>query len=143
MTFADIAALRLPIKRPRRSNTKQVSLLPPYDEYTVAYVDRSAAIDPAMLSVAQSGIGANVIVDGRIAGTWKRKVEKDQVHISVRLPNSNSATLRKERASAACRYGKFLRLKTVLGQADRRLVVPRNPVYARLSASSAHSPFPT
>lgn len=104
-----------PIKRPPRSNTKQVFLLPPYDEYTVAYADRSAAIDPAMLSVAQSGIGANVIADGRIAGTWKRKVEKDQVHISVRLLNSNSATLRKALAAAAGRYGKFLRLKTVFG----------------------------
>jgi len=68
-----------------------------------------------MLSAAQSGIGANVIVGDRIAGTWKRKVEKDEVHIIVRLLNNNSATLRKALAAAAGRYGKFLRLTTVLG----------------------------
>jgi hypothetical protein len=84
-----------PIERPPRSNTKQVFLLPPYDEYTIAYADRSAAIDPAKLSAVQSGLGANVTVDGRIAGTWQRKVEKDEVHIRIRLLNSNSAGFKK------------------------------------------------
>ena len=104
-----------PITRLSRPNTKQVLLLPPYDEYTVAYADRSAAIDPSMLKAALSGLGANIVVDGRIAGTWQRKVEKNEVHIIARPLKSNTPTPRKALAAAADRYGMFLQRKVILG----------------------------
>lgn len=104
-----------PVAGSHRSDARRVFLLPPYDEYTVACADRGAAIDPSELSAAGYGIGANIIVGGRIAGTWKRKVEKDKVRISTHLLNNNSAAPGKALAAAADRYGKFLQRKTAFG----------------------------
>jgi len=48
-------------------------LLPPYDEYTIAYKDRSAVLDPAYTIQTRNGIFSPIIiVDGCIVGTWKR-----------------------------------------------------------------------
>jgi hypothetical protein len=57
--------------------TSPVLLLPVFDEYTVAYADRSAAADPAVLSAVSHGLAANILIDGRIAGTWKRTLHAD------------------------------------------------------------------
>jgi hypothetical protein len=54
------------------SGTMPLLLLPAYDEYTVAYADRSFAGDPELLPTIGHGLAPNIIVDGRIAGTWKR-----------------------------------------------------------------------
>jgi hypothetical protein len=47
-------------------------LLPPFDEYTVAYADRNIAADPSLLPSISHGLAPNILVNGRIAGTWKR-----------------------------------------------------------------------
>jgi hypothetical protein len=49
-------------------------LLPPFDEYTVAYADRSVAGDPTLLRSIGHGLAPNILINGRIAGTWKRTV---------------------------------------------------------------------
>ena len=53
-------------------------LLPNYDEYTVAYKDRAALMDTKhnkKLDSRGNVLFTNVIIlDGRIAGTWKRKI---------------------------------------------------------------------
>jgi hypothetical protein len=103
-----------PVARIPRSGTKRVFLLPPFDEYTVGYADRSAAIDPSLLKAAMSGLGANVVVDGRIAGIWQRRVEKEEVHITTRPLKGGAAAPRKALADAADRYGRFLRRRAVL-----------------------------
>lgn len=58
-------------------------LLPPYDEYTVAYADRSAVVDRDRLAAVGHGIGPNLIIDGRLAATWKRTLKKGMVFIDV------------------------------------------------------------
>jgi hypothetical protein len=91
-------------------------LLPPFDEYTVAYKDRSAVLDPAQGgSISGNGIFYPVIVlDGQVAGTWKRVVKKGSVVIIL----SPFAPLKKKErqavAAAAERYGAFLGLPAVL-----------------------------
>jgi hypothetical protein len=57
------------IATPRAKETKMAALLPPFDEYTVAYRDRSAVGLRAGVANLMSPI---VIVDGKVAGTWKR-----------------------------------------------------------------------
>ena len=73
--------------------------LPAFDEYLVAYKVRE-----------QGMLGPAVIVDGRIAGTWKRTIDKTAVTITF----SPSRTLKKsERLAithAADRYGAFVAL---------------------------------
>jgi winged helix DNA-binding protein len=86
-------------------------LLPAYDEYTVAYKDRSAVLDPTYTKQANSGNGIfypTIVVDGQVVGTWKRTLKKD----SLTLTPSPFAKLKlaetRAIAEAANRYGKFL-----------------------------------
>jgi hypothetical protein len=94
-----------------------VHLLPPFDEYTVAYKDRGAIIDPAFARRVNTGGGmlnAVLVVNGLVAGTWKRDLRGDSVDIVISpfrtLTARETAALEKEGA----RYGKFLgRVSTI------------------------------
>ena len=60
----------------------RVHLLPAYDEYTVAYQDRSAFLDAAHASRAGNGIfKPALLLEGRIAGSWKRTFAKATVSV--------------------------------------------------------------
>jgi len=86
-------------------------LLPAFDEYTVAYKDRSAVLDPTFGKQANPGNGIlypTIVVDGQVIGTWKRTLKKDSLAIS---PSPFAKFMRAETralAKAANRYGKFL-----------------------------------
>lgn len=64
-------------------------LLPNFDEYTVAYRDRTAAVhadrlfEPALFSFG-SILSNVVVVGGRVRGAWRRTVARG-VHVDVRL----------------------------------------------------------
>ena len=71
----------------RRGRVARAHLLPPFDEYTVAYQDREAAgVAPA--KVASAGerwlLAPNVILDGKVVGVWKRAVTGGVVNVSVK-----------------------------------------------------------
>jgi hypothetical protein len=100
-------------RSPTRSAGPRAFLLPPYDEYTVAYADRGAVVDPARLREAKYGIGPNVIVDGRIAGFWKRQVKKTEVLVDIELTQPVDDAGRAAIADAVDRYRTFLDLPTV------------------------------
>lgn len=94
---------------PRRAQT--VHLLPPFDEYTVAYRDRSAVVDPAFAKRVNAGGGmlnAIVVVDGIVEGTWTRRLSGRGVRISVssfrRLTPQQGRRLERE----ARRYADFI-----------------------------------
>ena len=95
-------------------------LLPAFDEYTVAYADRSIAVDPSLLSSISNGLAANIIVKGRIAGTWKRKLLSDgTLAVSpspLRILNRNEQT---DLARAAGRYAAFVGAKFAPGKICR------------------------
>ncbi len=56
-----------------------VYLLPPFDEYIVAYKDRSAIMEEhhgKLINPGANGMLApTIIIDGRVVGTWNRKME--------------------------------------------------------------------
>jgi hypothetical protein len=86
-------------------------LLPAYDEYTVAYKDRSAALNPKYAKLPNYGHGIfnpTIVVDGQVVGTWKRTLKKDSLAISpspfAKLKRAEIRAI----AEAANRYGKFL-----------------------------------
>jgi hypothetical protein len=91
-------------------------LLPAFDEYTVAYRDRSVAADPSLLPSISNGLAANILVKGRIAGTWKRTLLSDgNVAVSpspLRILNRKEQT---ELTQAAGRYAAFVGAKLVPG----------------------------
>ena len=86
-------------------------MLPAYDEYTVAYKDRSAVLDPTYAKQANSGNGIfypTIVVDGQVVGTWKRTLKKDSLVVTPSpFANLKRAETRAI-AEAANRYGKFL-----------------------------------
>src|SRR5438034_3950749 len=53
-------------------DSHSLHLLPPFDEYTVAYRDRSAAVAAEHKELASSGgvFRPSIVVDGQVVGTW-------------------------------------------------------------------------
>jgi DNA glycosylase AlkZ-like len=92
-------------------------LLPAFDEYTVAYKDRSAVLNPLYAKQANYGHGIfnpTIVVDGQIVGTWKRTLKKKSVVITpsplAKLNKADTSGI----AAAADRYGEFLDASVVL-----------------------------
>jgi hypothetical protein len=86
-------------------------LLPPFDEYTVAYRDRSAVLKPAYAALVQSGyaiFNPTVVVGGQVVGTWKRRFEKDSVGITLSPFERLNAARKRAVEAAAEQYAKFL-----------------------------------
>ncbi len=81
-----------------------LQLLPPFDEYLVAYKDRSAAFDEQHLpQIVKSGNGIFspvIIINGRVAGTWKRSFVRDEVEITMEafahFTNAQTAALKRQ-----------------------------------------------
>ena len=71
-------------------------------------------IDPALLPATKYGIGPNIIIDGRILGTWKRILKKDKVIISTELLSPLDDAQKTALTTAVSRYGTFLQLEAVL-----------------------------
>ena len=105
--FADLTAVKAP--------SPTGHLLPDYDEYTVGYTDRSAIFDSSNTTKLDSR-GSElaqymIVIDGLIAGTWKRTIKKSEA--AIELVRFRDLTRAEEQAiaDAAGHYGKFLGLQ--------------------------------
>jgi hypothetical protein len=89
-------------------------LLPAYDEYTIAYKEHSAILDPEYRELAVVAFGIVIVIDGRIVGGWKRVIEKERVLLSLSpfraLPEAEQQAL----AQVVQRYSAFLGKPVVL-----------------------------
>lgn len=97
----------------RTTRSAPCHLLPVYDEYTIGYADRSAALDPVHAKRVVAGYGifrAPIVIEGRIVGSWTRELKRDRVDILVKpLTRFDREQLRCIN-EAAERYGAFLGL---------------------------------
>ncbi|NLR81462.1 winged helix DNA-binding domain-containing protein [Chitinophaga eiseniae] len=85
-------------------------LLPAYDEYTVAYKDRSDVLPASLITATGYGIYKPTVVNkGQIAGTWSRKISHHHLEIDTQLPAGPLRAL--PRAIAAYR--------SFMGKADK------------------------
>ncbi|MFN8484515.1 MAG: winged helix DNA-binding domain-containing protein [Anaerolineae bacterium] len=95
-----------------------IHLLPAYDEYMVAYRDRSAALAAAaaggLAPPSATILGPTILVDGQFAGVWRRTVRKDVVTIATQpcVPLDDAA--RDALADVANRYAAFIGLRAHL-----------------------------
>jgi hypothetical protein len=90
-------------------NASATYLLPPYDEYTVAYKDRSAMLDRAFAVRARNGIFSPVVViNGKIAGLWKRTFVKNEVVLEADLFKPLTRSQSDAIHGVARRYGTFV-----------------------------------
>jgi hypothetical protein len=95
------------------ADLRAAHLLPAYDEYTVAYRDRSAVLDPAHARRPDAGNGIfspTLVVGGQVVGTWKRALKKGSVEIALNPFRPLKRDERRAVSAAAQRYGAFLGL---------------------------------
>jgi hypothetical protein len=85
-------------------------LLPILDEYTVAYKDRTAVHPLGNSPETEYGIGANIVINGKLVGTWKRTIQKDSVLIEPIPFAPLSAAEQQAFVEAAHEYGRFIGL---------------------------------
>ena len=89
------------------------SLLAEFDEYVVAYKDRSAVFDSDdRTAMANGALGRTVLIEGKIVGSWKQMKDKRNPRISVQLFRSLTETERLAIAKAVDRYAKFRGVET-------------------------------
>jgi hypothetical protein len=107
--FAGASAARMP---------PTAYLLPNYDEYTVAYKDRSHFYDAEEFTspIARDNVPfANMIVlNGRVAGIWKRTLSKKAVAVEMKPLHPLTAAEQRAVDAALKRYGEFLGLAVTL-----------------------------
>jgi DNA glycosylase AlkZ-like len=102
-----------PTTKTLKLKTPTAMLLSIYDEYTIAYKDRSALggerYSERLVSMGNA-LTSVLILDGKIAGTWKRILKKGRVEIVTnpfrRLRQDEKEAVR----AAAVGYGEFLEL---------------------------------
>ena len=89
-----------------------VHLLPPFDEYTVAYRDRSAVVATDHKELASSGgvFRPIIVVDGQVVGTWKAAVKKGALAVTPTLFAGHSGIKENALRGSAKRYADFLGL---------------------------------
>ncbi len=85
-------------------------LLSIYDEYVIAYKDRSALGPEGYIEkfLAMGNFLTSVIIfDGKIVGTWKRTIKKDAIEITISPLRKLSQTEQDAISISAKQYGKF------------------------------------
>ena len=96
---------------------QEVHLLPGFDEYILGYRDRSIVLDPSLagrIVIGENGMMLpRIIIEGKVAGTWKRTVGKREIIITLHPFSSMSPARKREVAAAAERYGVFMRMPVV------------------------------
>jgi len=100
----------------RRPASPTAHLLSIYDEYVSGYKDRSAMITPAhaaRISAMGNAATSILILDGRVAGTWKRRFVKGAVDVQFSLFRRLKTTERRAVTAAVERYGAYLQMDAV------------------------------
>ena len=93
------------------------ALLPPWDEYLVAYKDRQVALGhiPETDERLELVVGKSlVIVDGSVRGSWKRTLVGPKVTVTLDFWTAVTDADRRAAFRAAQRYGRFLDRKMLI-----------------------------
>ncbi|MFO0745832.1 MAG: winged helix DNA-binding domain-containing protein [Myxococcota bacterium] len=89
-----------------------VLLLPGFDEYLLGYVDRSACIAAGDFErIVPGGNGVflpMLVLDGRVRGTWRRRVTRERVDLTVLPFERTTAAQRQAIEREAERFGRYL-----------------------------------
>ena len=94
-------------------------LLPCFDEYTVSYKDRSIAVDKEHLVAYGYGVNwNNIIINGRIAGAWKRTVTSREVIVELRPVRTLTKKEITQLSTEAAEFGRFIGLPAKVSVAE-------------------------
>ena len=99
-----------------------VLLLPGFDEYMLGYKDRAAMLTDEQFEMVVPGRNGvfrpTVVVGGRVAGTWSRKVRTAHVDVVVVPFGTLSPATRRGLDRAAGAYGEYLGLEARVSIAE-------------------------
>jgi hypothetical protein len=88
-----------------------LKLLPAFDEYTVAYQERALLVPAGARGMSAFGmLSPVVIIDGLVAGNWKRSLAGGKVSIATQLRRKLAARERAALEAASREYAAFLGL---------------------------------
>ena len=85
-------------------------LIPGFDEYFIAYADRSDILDPNYAKELNQGggmINGAIVIEGKMVGGWKRKFTKKSVILTIRLFEKISPRQHESIEKQIERYGNF------------------------------------
>ncbi|MBD0259701.1 MAG: winged helix DNA-binding domain-containing protein, partial [Cytophagales bacterium] len=88
-----------------------VFLLPAFDEFLISYKDRSASLTPQSRAevITINGIFRPVVlVNGQVAGTWKRTVKNGAIRVQTELFGPDGSPTGEQIENAAAGLGQFL-----------------------------------
>ncbi len=101
----------MPPDIPSIKNRQTCFMLPNWDEYMVAYRDRSAALDPKHKDFVYSGNGIFypvILYNGKVVGKWGREIKKDKVAVGTTEFIPLNKTQHNSIAKEIMRYCKFI-----------------------------------
>lgn len=100
-------------KKPAQQTPHEAYLLPGFDEYFIAYADRSDILDPKYKKQLNQGggmINGAIVVNGKMIGGWKRKFNGKKVKMKFQLfekiTDAQQQSLRKQTE----RFEKFINM---------------------------------
>ena len=99
-------------RRPPQSGEGPVAhLLPNYDEYLIAHKDRHLVVTPGSgdgVTRIKDPFVHHVVIDGRLAGSWTRKVKDGSVDVRCSMYRRPSAGTARAIDAAVARLGRFM-----------------------------------
>lgn len=118
IALADVGAAVLPTPpAPDRAKGAHY-LLPNYDEFLIAYRHRDAVLDPARARnfgvFTSAEYPHQIVLHGRIAGSWRREVTARHARITLRTYDKASKPETKALAAEAARLGAFFGVPCVV-----------------------------
>jgi hypothetical protein len=100
-----------------KHDKNSVYLLPAYDEFLISYKNRTASLSLVdnRKTISNNGIFRPVIVvDGRVAGLWKRTIKNNDVIMETKFFQPPNKTIRTFVEEQAKRFGCFLKKEIVV-----------------------------
>lgn len=97
-------------------NKNSIHLLPAFDEFLISYKDRNASLELAHNRKAISNNGIFyplIIINGQVAGTWKRLIQKGKVKIETNLFVDINRQIKALIEIEIENYSRFLNLKLI------------------------------
>jgi hypothetical protein len=95
-----------------RTAGRSAYLLPLYDEFLIAYRDRSAALDASRWTrkTLRDPFSAPIVVGGKVVGGWRSTIKRDRVIVTLTPYLSLNKTSTAAVAEAARTYSNFIGL---------------------------------
>jgi Winged helix DNA-binding domain len=94
-------------------------LLPAYDEFLISYKDKrsSLALVYNKRTVSDNGIFyPTIVIDGQVAGIWKRTIQKNNVIIEITLFQKPGLRVTKQIEKKASLFGQFVKKEIKITQ---------------------------